>query len=218
MKTQSKSLHLMPALSAARASAVTTACLAFAALLLTSSCVCAQASAENPYKIVAGHQADAEMALVQAKKLTENKQYGQKIPAVYQAIITTLQEARNAEKTKAELDQNKALIENTTTEEQAITANWQQAQARIPVLEANCAIPREQITNQQAIFTSLNSLLDLFKKSEVDVETLVPLYDQVVENVKKAREVFQKSDAELKTYLANMEKDLADAKAKFGRK
>ena len=86
------------------------------------------------------------------------------------------------------------------------------------MLEANLTVPRDQIASQQAIFTSLNTLLDLFKKSEVDVETLIPLYNQVIENVKKAKEPFLKSDAELKTYLANMEEDLAAAKTKFGRK
>ena len=199
---------------------LTTACLAFAAVLLTSSCVRAQASAENPYKTVAAPQADAEWALVQAKKLmAENKQYSQKITAVYQGVIATLQEARNAEKTKTELDQNKPLIESTTTEEQAITADWQQAQTvRIAVLETNCTIARDQLTNQQTIWTNLNSQLDLFKKSGVDVETLIPLYNQVIENVKKASELFQKTEAEQKTYLANMEKNLADAKTKYGRK
>ncbi len=208
----------MPALSAALPATVTTACLAFAAVLLASSSVRAQSSAENPYKAVAGPQADAEMALVQAKKLTENKQYGLKITAAYQTLIATLQETRNAEKAKAELDQNKALIDNTTAEEQAFNANLQQAQVRIPVLEANCNVPREQIANQQAIFTSVNSLLDLLKKSEVDVEILIPLYNQVIENVKTAREAFQKSDAELKTYLARAEEDLAWVKKKFGKK
>jgi lipopolysaccharide export LptBFGC system permease protein LptF len=213
-----KSITLMPALPAALKSSVTAACLAFAAGFLASPCVRAQASAENPYRAVAGPQADAEMALVQARKLTENKQYSQKITAAYQAIITTLQEVRNAEKTKAELDQNKALIDNVTTEEQAITANSQYVQTRIPALEANCQIAREQIASQQAIFTSINSLLDLFKKSEVDVETLIPLYNQVIENVKKVRETFQKSDTELKTFLARAEEDLAREKSKFGRK
>ncbi len=217
MKFTKSSTRLL-ALSTALTSTVTTACLAFAAVLLTSPCVGAQASAENPYKAVAGPQADAEMALVQAKKLTENKQYSQKITAAYQTIITTLQEVRNAEKTKAELDQNKALIENAITEEQAITANSLQVQTRIPALEANCQIAREQLTSQQAIFTSINSLLDLFKKSEVDVETLIPLYNQVIENVKKVRETFQKSDAELKTCLARAEEDLAAEKSKFSRK
>ena len=213
-----KSSTLMLALPAAQTSTVTTACLAFAAVLLISPCVGAQASAENPYKAVAGPQADAEMALVQARKLTENKQYSQKITAAYQAIIATLQEARNAEKTKAELDQNKALIENATTEEQAITANSQHVQTRITALEADYQIAREQITSQQAIFTSINSLLDLFKKSEVDVEILIPLYNQVIGNVKKVRETFQKSDTELKTYLARAEEDLARVNSKFGRK
>jgi hypothetical protein len=213
-----ESFTQMRARSAALSSTVTTACLAFAAVLVTSTSVRAQTSAENPYRAVAGPQADAEMALMQAKKLTENKQYGQKITAAYQALIATLQDLRNAEKAKAELDQNKALIVNTTTEEQVFTANMQQAQLRVPVLEANGTIPREQIANQQAIFTSLNSLLDLFKKSEVDVETLIPLYNQVIENVKKAREAFQKSDAELKAYLTKVEEDQAWVKTNFGKK
>ena len=209
-----KSCTPMPALP----STVTTACLALAAMLLISPGVRAEASAENPYKAVAGPQADAEMALVQARKLTENKQYSVKSAAAYQAIIATLLEVRNAEKAKAELDQNKARIEDTTTEEQAITATWQQVQTRIPALEANGQIVRDQIISQQAIFTSINSLLDLFKKSEVDVETLIPLYNQVIENVRKIREPYQKIDAELKTYLTRLEEDLAGEKNKFSKK
>jgi len=213
-----KSPTLMLVLSTALTSTATTACLAVAAVLLTSPCIGAQASAENPYKAVAGPQADAEMALMQAKKLTDNKQYSQRITAAYQAILTTLLEVRNVEKTKAELDQNKALIENATTEELAITANSLQVQTRLPALEANCVIAREQLTSQQAIFTSINGLLDLFKKSEVDVETLIPLYNQVIENVRKIRETYQKTDTELKTYLARAEEDLATEKSKFSRK
>lgn len=189
-----------------------------AAGLLTSPCVSAQASNGNPYRAVAGPQADAEMALMQAKKLTENKLYSQKIAAVFQGNISLLQETRNAEKAKPEPDQKKDLIENTTTEEQFITANWQQTQLRISALEADCVIPREQIANQQAIFTALNSLLDLYKKSGVDVEVIIPLYNQVIENVAKASETYQKSDAKLKTILANMEEDMATNKTKFGRK
>jgi len=195
-----------------------TACLALGITLLTSPFVHAQASVGNPYKAVAGPQADAEMALLQAKKLTENKQYSVKIPAAYQAIITTLTEVRNAEKAKGETDQNKARIEDTLTEEQSITANWLTVQPRLPALEASCQALREQITSQQAIFTAINGLLDLFKKSEVDVETLIPLYNQVMENIKKVSAPYQKIDAELKTYLTRLEEDLAAEKAKFIKK
>ena len=155
---------------------------------------------------------------MQAKKLTEIKLYSQKTLAVYQGNIAILAEIRNAEKAKPEIDQKKDLIESTTTEEQFITANWLQTQLRIAVLEADCIIPREQITNQQAIFTALNSLLDLYKKSGVDVEVIIPLYNQVTENVTQASETYQKSDAKLKTILANMEEDKAANQAKYGRK
>ncbi len=167
---------------------------------------------------MAGPQADAEMALVQARKLTENKQYTQITTAAYQGIIATLLEFRNAEMAKSEADQNKALLEDATTEEQAITAHWQYVQARIPALEASCQIARDQIASQQAIFVSINSLLDLLKKSEVDVETHIPLYNQVIENVNKVREPYQKIDAELQTCLSRMEQDLAAEKSKFGKK
>jgi hypothetical protein len=189
-----------------------------AAGLLTSPCVSAQTPAANPFRAVSGPQADAEMAVMQAKKLTEIKLYSQKALAVYQGNIAILAEVRNAEKAKPEIDQKKDLIESTTTEEQFITANWLQTQLRIAVLEADCIIPREQITNQQAIFTALNSLLDLYKKSGVDVEVIIPLYNQVTENVTQASEIYQKSDAKLKTILANMEEDKAANQAKYGRK
>ncbi|MEI8106793.1 MAG: hypothetical protein WCI46_03165 [Verrucomicrobiota bacterium] len=209
--SSAKSFRSMFALTSA-------ACLALGIVLLTSPLARAQASAGNPYKAVAGPQADAEMALVQAKKLTENKMYSVKIPAAYQAIITTLTEVRNAEKAKPELDQNKARIEDTLTEELSITANWQVVQLRIPVLEASCLTFREQITSQLAIFTGINGLLDLFKKSEVDVETLIPLYNQVIENINKIKAPYQKLDAELKNYLTRLEDDLAAAKTKFAKK
>lgn len=172
---------------------------------------------ETPLRKVVLAQADAETALkdgVKAMDACVNP--SEKATQIATALLAALDKRKAAENAKAPDQKNNYLIETFTRDADNLREQWQQADLNLKQITQQCLKLREQMVTLQGIFTLQNQILDAMKKTEVNIEAVIPTYNAITEQVRKLVADYKSNMAQMTAIQEKWQANTAEMKTKHG--
>lgn len=173
---------------------------------------------EHPIKRTALAEADCEIAIKDGVAVLEKmhtSQSGESIRVDAGQALQRYEKAIGREGAKAEDLRDLALLDLLDHERQAKSEAWTEDEKNINRMVEQAGKLEQQFQNLQATFQNANQMLETLKRTDLNMELLVPIYVDITAQARKVAAEYKQVVGGLEVFQKKWEAIAIDAKAKY---